>query len=110
MASLNLTKRDLENHKFKGVSYEAEHALACSACEAPLVRIVVVRSDCDVEMNYAARCPHCGDRSFSKKVKGMIVLGGTDFTHYTSVEPQVGSDGEEVAMIFTEKVAEYAQR
>jgi hypothetical protein len=108
MPDLNLTKRDLEKHVFKGVAYEEHHVLECSACEAPLAEIVVVRKDGGVEMNYAARCAHCGDRSFSKKIKGLIVLGTTDYSSRISVEPEVGSDGEEVMMIETGVIKAYA--
>jgi hypothetical protein len=108
MADLNLTKRNLDNHVFKGVAYEEHHVLECSGCEAPLAEIIVIRKDCDVEMNYAARCAHCGDRSFSKKIKGLIALGTTDYSSRISVEPEVGSDGEEVMMIQTGVIKAYA--
>lgn len=108
MADLNLTKRDLEKHVFKGMAIEERHVLACSACEAPLAEIVVVRKS-EAEMGYAARCPHCGDRSFEKKIKGLIVMGHTDYTLRVSVEPEINSEGDEVAMIHTKVIIPYAQ-
>jgi DNA-directed RNA polymerase subunit RPC12/RpoP len=95
---------------FKGMAYEEHHVLECSACEAPLAEIVVVRKNPDIEMTYAARCPHCGDRSFNKKICGLIVLGHTDYTLRERIETEMSSDGEEVTMLYTKAIIPYAQK
>jgi hypothetical protein len=108
MAKLSSVKRDLEKHVFKNLSNQGEHVLECSACGAPLVNIMVTDATGPVETLYAARCPHCGDRSFNKRIKGNIIVGRTDYTFWVDCGPEQSSDGELVTMFETKVLKPYA--
>ncbi len=107
MAKLSSVKRDLRK-ELSGAKNHAQYELVCSACNAPLLTIIVTHLNPDIEMNYAARCPHCGDRSFNQKIQGQVVVGHTDYTKWVECRPETSSDGEEVTMFITKVEQPYA--
>jgi len=57
---------------------EYSFILYCSNCNAPLVDIWIIGEG--PTHNVRAICPHCGDKSFWKKVEGKFNMGDTDKT------------------------------
>ena len=66
----------LEQHDFEkptaGWENSGEYVLMCSACDRPLVHLVLVDPDENIDMTYMADCP-CGDGSFKKKIHGRVI-------------------------------------
>lgn len=75
---------DLDRYEKKGLVNGGSVILECSACAAPLIEILVVRPNLDIEIDYQAKCPHCGDKSLIQTIKGGVYTGHTDYTQYTS--------------------------
>lgn len=67
---------------------DVEYKIDCSSCDAPLAKILVTR-DTGTVNNIIVECPHCGDRSFKKKIVGDYYLVPTI---YTSVVNIIDSD------------------
>jgi ribosomal protein L37E len=105
LTPLNRQERDLANYKFHGHKLHASHTLTCSACGAPLVTIIVSKPDLNVTLKYRADCPHCGDHSFPKEIKGGIFLGTTDDSPVTIPE-RIDPQGE-IVHIRTMKARDY---
>lgn len=53
-----------------------KHLFSCSNCRKALCEILLINPEVDLELNYRASCPYCGDKSFPFKVKGQIMFGG----------------------------------
>lgn len=53
-----------------------KHLFSCSNCRKPLCEILLINPNIDLELNYRARCPYCGDKSFPINVRGKIMFGG----------------------------------
>lgn len=110
MARLNLIKRDLEKHVFVGAKDDGRHLLRCGACGVPLVEILVTNKDIDVETVVAAKCDHCGDRSFNETIKGTFGMLTTDESILVGAEPETSSDGEPVVVFKTKAVVGDAKK
>ena len=83
--SKGLTLQADKDREFKGLKKLAEYIIKCSACNAPLVNVLITqKTDDDQEIKFRADCPHCGDKSYIKPITGAgWFLGFTDFTEYT---------------------------
>lgn len=57
----------------------------CSNCETPLVDIWVTKETSKVT-KFRAHCPHCGDKSYWKEIKGQFALGITENTDLGPME------------------------
>tara|TARA_R110000751_G_scaffold289780_1_gene396067 strand:- start:1771 stop:2106 length:336 start_codon:yes stop_codon:yes gene_type:complete len=66
--------------------------LQCSSCEEDLVDIWITKPDVNIKMKMVASCGLCGDKSFSKIIKGSFHLGVTDSMSITECE---SLDGDE---------------
>ena len=68
--------RELAEHRAtEFVDEGSKLIIKCSKCAAELVEIWVVRPDAPVRSEIIADCPHCGDQSFMKKVRGQYCIG-----------------------------------
>jgi DNA-directed RNA polymerase subunit RPC12/RpoP len=68
--------RELAEHRATEFVDEGHKLIVkCSRCAAELVEIWVVRPDAPVQSEIIAECPHCGDQSFMKKVRGQYCIG-----------------------------------
>lgn len=68
-----------------GVKFGGEKLLKCSACNKPLVKIVITRpNELDpttknvIEWKLKADCPYCGDHSFEEVIKGGWTYSGIE--------------------------------
>ena len=48
--------------------------IRCSACNLPLVSIIITQPDAPVHYKVVAECPACKDKSFVTEIDGMIAM------------------------------------
>jgi len=60
--------------------------IRCSACDMPLVQLVVTRSHVDVSQKIVAECCHCGDKSFVETINGMFALGACEGSSISTMD------------------------
>lgn len=68
-----------------GVKFGGEKLLKCSACDKPLMKIVITRPEEKdpitkqvIEWRLMALCPYCGDHSFEEVIKGGWTYSGIE--------------------------------
>ena len=57
----------------------------CSSCQKPLMDVWIINNESKVT-KVRAKCPHCGDKSYWKEVKGKFALGTTAETDLGHME------------------------
>jgi endogenous inhibitor of DNA gyrase (YacG/DUF329 family) len=57
----------------------------CSNCEKALVDIWII-NDAEMTTKFRACCPHCGDKSYWKTIKGKFSMGTTEETNLGPLE------------------------
>ena len=84
----------------------------CSNCEAPLLEVWTAPTPEEEDSRGAkirADCPHCGDRSFVKEVKGKFFLGATKFTGIEDTETEDSGTNFQNINVRTSKVKNYGR-
>lgn len=66
---------DLQTHinLVVGANNKQYYPLICSHCDKELIEIFV-KDYTEITKSYAANCPHCGDKTFKRKITGKYII------------------------------------